>query len=1333
MPLLGKKVYRVTPGRAGIRYKKEEQSQAQPAAGAKEAKQENGANADSAEAPAPKGQSAEVTAAGPPAAPPAGKTEGAKKENAKPKERPPIKEVFVMRITGEVFESYEDYLETLRSYLARKWTCRYTGTSGLTMEEALNSEAKSGLYTAEMPETHVKPALEIVQHSLLGTDQLVKKIVSTFTGQLVPGEAVKVGEKDYVVVGKAEACADDPKSSQNKFKLLEQGTEDSYLDSLARELIKRARHPLNKSMVRKWLYDVAETKMVYENKHVEVRGSRKKNAWFVLADVAQAHQISTSLPENLSFTPAMSKKSRMKKEAAAQREKRKLEKEQENAENAKRLKKLKDQRATNPNVPTLKKGSMKFAAYEVLKHAGAAGLSVNDIMDRAQKAGLRDFSKVNAAYNKLFGCLCSAPQLFTKVDRGVFSCRVPTGINGDEGPIIIEGPKTPDEKDHAFPGQQKAGETSMVRVAKAAVQKMEDRVAKSEQNLNDIKAIVEIQLKERPKKIEVPSHLFWNPDLEAFMGDSYDRKAVVGHKKWVETEKQRLAHEQECYIKAHKQQHNRLKLQNKAQLLKANGELQAAKDQLKKAYKVLLKAESISLVKSGDYSAIQLTNDKDLQRELERERQAVEKKRKLEEEKEQRRVKREKEMEERRRMKEVANLERRFPLEDKLLVQEIAKLRETNLPIELPKALPEAKDAIDATFVQLASIAACLSTFGKMLGMTPTKFETLAEMVKLPGPALAALYRDLLSVLLLDGSQHPSGLRRIRRWVYTMTSEWGCVAWPDVLARYILTKPHVQPKVREAAALLQEREYQRIPYEAHVDLLQFLLDDIVETRMVHEEIDRWQEEREDFQSQKRENRIELNRKRRERLEAEKDKRRKEEEERKRKREEAERIREEAIAKGQDVADMDVDPADSEDDSEDEYARYQIPEDKVAYRGDPMDRKGVLAHKKWLENERVRLQRALEQHLREKAKKQREEQIKLKAVEKAIEQEDSQFHRLQDALDKELSKRPIREAPLGLDRDRRTYYWNVAGLKQAIYVQSPENGDWKSFSDEKTFLDLAEALDHRGLRERTLKENVERKSASIRYNFAKALGGHENDATSKPKQEPTRSSSRLASLPTAENGHGKVKRVSSWSSLSEDSDVLDCVEDSLEFLGHEMESIAITADKCGIPYLERQGAKDGEGDGEGAEVVKPGTWKEWLKRMKASLADEGALTLKALELLLVDMEESIWTAFPNAEDFAPNGASAPAKQERGYAEMMENSSSDEEIDERSLEGFAKMKRRMRSKLLWFSNQERAAWVALVESSKTVSQVGYCAAVLEQRLTIVQRTMKKKGKKVLALNE
>ena len=200
-----------------------------------------------------------------------------------------------------------------------------------------------------------------------------------------------------------------------------------------------------------------------------------------------------------------------------------------------------------------------------------------------------------------------------------------------------------------------------------------------------------------------------------------------------------------------------------------------------------------------------------VQRELEREFAAEERRRKKIEEKEQAkekaRLQREKEKEERLRQKEIEKFENKFPLEDSLLVTEIMKLRESNLDVDLPVDLPGLSDTVDSTFVQLCSITACLSTFGKMLGMQTLKFHELLEAVKIPGPALAGLYRDLLSVLLLDGSQHPSGLRRIRRWIYTMTSEWGCVAWPDVLARYILTKPNVDPSVRKAAQEFQEQEY----------------------------------------------------------------------------------------------------------------------------------------------------------------------------------------------------------------------------------------------------------------------------------------------------------------------------------------------------------------------------------------------------------------------------------------------------------------------------------------------------------------------------------------------
>lgn len=52
-------------------------------------------------------------------------------------------DVFVLRVTGEVVASYGDYVAKLRQYRSREWTCAYTGKSGLTYEEAVQSEARS--------------------------------------------------------------------------------------------------------------------------------------------------------------------------------------------------------------------------------------------------------------------------------------------------------------------------------------------------------------------------------------------------------------------------------------------------------------------------------------------------------------------------------------------------------------------------------------------------------------------------------------------------------------------------------------------------------------------------------------------------------------------------------------------------------------------------------------------------------------------------------------------------------------------------------------------------------------------------------------------------------------------------------------------------------------------------------------------------------------------------------------------------------------------------------------------------------------------------------------
>lgn len=1207
--------------------------------------------------------------------------------------------MFVNRFTGEVFDDYDDYVEKMKFYLARQWSCKYTGQSGLTFEEALQSEAKAGLYVEGMPGTHVRPALEIVHHNTLNADQLVKRIISTFTAELVPGEQVKVGEDDYIVVGSAAAeqeaaegegeknATDQITSTSNnsnkKFKLIGKGGEvANKMLTLAKELIKRPKHPLNKPMVRSWLYTVASVKVVYDN---QPRGARKKNAWFAFPELAKEFSLSDDLPAGLSFKPAQTKKALEAKARAEANLKRKLERaaaKEEAVKKLKREKEIKDEEREKErekkklmlqNTTTLKKGSMKYAAYQVLKNVGSEGLSVVDIMQRATEAGLRDFSSTHAAYNKVFGCLCSAPKLFIKVDRGIFALRQ----ESEADLRIIEGaPRTPDERETKMgfnkenttpPRNTGPRETHMVKVAKAAVCKCEEKVAKAEEVFNEITNTIEQHAKERPRKIEIPSELQWNPELETFTGNSYDRKAIMTHRKWVEEEKSRLAHEAELFVKSRRQEYQKAKSHNKNLLIKATSDLNSAKDNLKKAQKALNRAQSLSLVKSGNFTPDQLTKDKDLQKELEREKLAEERRRKKLEEKEKARLQREKEREERLRMKEVEKLEKKFPLEDNLLVTEIMKLKESNLPVDLPLALPVLEDDVDPTFVQVCIITACLSTFGKLLGMQPMKFHEVLQAVKLPGPTLAGLYRDLLSVLLLDGSQHPSGLRRIRRWVYAMTSEWGSIAWPDVLSRYVLAKPYVDEKVRRAAEELQEKEYQSISYEDHAHLLQFLLDDIVETKIVHEEIDKWQEERVDFVSQKREDKMEMRRKERERQEAVKEKRRKEEEEKKKRREEFEKLKEEKREKGEDVSQMELDEVE-EDEEIDEEERFQIPEEKLEFKGNENDRKAVLAHRRWIETEKARLQREYEAYNKEKQKKQREISAKLKEERKVLEAEALAHSKRQEVFDRELAKRPVRMNPMGMDRNKCKYYWNVAGQKAAVYAQNPDNGDWKCFSDETTFDRFLHTLDPRGKRELNLSRALYKQQSSIRSGFRQEREGGKGG---KGSSLPTRTSSRLTS----------TSRVNSSSrlSMSSDGDRMES-EDVMD----KMESIALMAEKSGINYINSEG-----------ESVK---WKTWFQEM----SDVSPTAC------LLSLENAIWSSYPNQEEEeGGNGVvyKDPTAQDQ---EQMDHSSSDEEVE-----------RYYRSKLIWFSNRERESWRTMVEKTKTVSALAYCASTLSQRLSIVQR--------------
>lgn len=102
----------------------------------------------------------------------------------------PYEEVFVVRFTSEVFRNYEDYLEKMALYRQKSWSCKYSGKSGLTYEQALVCEEENVQKLKEFPACYEKPVLRLVHHNTLRLDDLVSKIYNEFKDKFVRDEIV---------------------------------------------------------------------------------------------------------------------------------------------------------------------------------------------------------------------------------------------------------------------------------------------------------------------------------------------------------------------------------------------------------------------------------------------------------------------------------------------------------------------------------------------------------------------------------------------------------------------------------------------------------------------------------------------------------------------------------------------------------------------------------------------------------------------------------------------------------------------------------------------------------------------------------------------------------------------------------------------------------------------------------------------------------------------------------------------------------------------------------------------------------------------------------------
>ncbi|XP_024363483.1 uncharacterized protein [Physcomitrium patens] len=129
-------------------------------------------------------------------------------------------DVFQVRFTKEVFRDYKEYLSCMKLYRRRVWTCKVSGKSNLTYEEALVSERKATEKVQQFPKEFMGPVLRMVQSSALRIDELVDGIYKVFKERFVPGEEV-IGVRDELL----GAC--------RILKVFDQGEDESPLYEVA--------------------------------------------------------------------------------------------------------------------------------------------------------------------------------------------------------------------------------------------------------------------------------------------------------------------------------------------------------------------------------------------------------------------------------------------------------------------------------------------------------------------------------------------------------------------------------------------------------------------------------------------------------------------------------------------------------------------------------------------------------------------------------------------------------------------------------------------------------------------------------------------------------------------------------------------------------------------------------------------------------------------------------------------------------------------------------------------------------------------------------------------
>ncbi|KAG9069324.1 hypothetical protein KI688_010224 [Linnemannia hyalina] len=211
--------------------------------------------------------------------------------------------VYMMRFTNEIFTTYEDYINRYFFYKQKNWQCETTGKSGLTFEEALESEHKEKSMVANnFPAQLRKPLLEFVQFQTARIDAVVDDAFAKFKNVYFLNELVTVtwdGTSYSAVIRKVlpedewttvkNGASEPEELGQYLVRVVDKrgrGIEDMerVVDC---SLLSRERLAFNKNIIRKYVREC----------------SAKENyigaPWMVKTSLAKKYGIETKLPADL--------------------------------------------------------------------------------------------------------------------------------------------------------------------------------------------------------------------------------------------------------------------------------------------------------------------------------------------------------------------------------------------------------------------------------------------------------------------------------------------------------------------------------------------------------------------------------------------------------------------------------------------------------------------------------------------------------------------------------------------------------------------------------------------------------------------------------------------------------------------------------------------------------------------------------------------------------------------------------------------------------------------------------------------------------------------------